>query len=845
MDGDQDLFVVCAATYGYNWGHLGPGAPKEILLNDSFAQFTTAQNALLPNTPVNGMGAIAADIDNDADPDLISLNGFGPNDLYINQAFTRPPDLASQKDPTMFADATFQTIPNLSDGTFHGNEEFLFMTGGFHGATVGAQVVDLNMDGRPDLVMAEGGKMTQNGGYARVLINGGKPAGEGVTVYKPGGAAYPAPRADLWIHNLVPSQGLYDTIFNDLTRPDVRYWDYVQRPADHSYYLLGVPYYSSTLLYPYLEGFLGGQKTGFINDVIAGDVDKDGDPDLLIVRHGGADDGSMSSGPQLVLNTDSNDMCLNSLPDKDNLGDAIFNPGPDITLVDPDNTGAKPNVVKKNQGQKAKFADFNADGYVDVVIANGGGANQTQGAPNVLLMNAKVNNRFSDVTETNLPTVTQSGITRGVYDNTLDVVVGDFDSDGDVDIIFGNESSTVATSGFRMLLNNGSGRFTETAAGSKIPAFTGRKVRGMVVADIDGLGEPTEDKNHNGVLDPGEDTNGNGVIDWLDLPSEWVDKNGNGKVDAGETTDLNGDGIITVRHDGVWDGSLDVVVSFDNDIPAVLINDPTNMKPGTFTEEASSRLIGVKAGPNRGLDVGDINLDGYPDIVIAQYIGGVVRPVTVWLNQPKISGSQVKWGYFKDISYEVPYPRGVATYQDLNGSVAGQPDDECTTGWANDVKLVDYDGDGDLDMFVSCLAPPNQTVIIGTPDMMFTNRVIGDGFNFKGYDAQTRNGNPNVFNVVPRGAKRGTTQTVTVVGENLKSSTQFSFGSGVTVTGMTPVNANTVTLTLNVAADAAVGPRTVLVQNPSGSAAASKSGMFYIYNKVLNEVPNRSWALYQ
>jgi hypothetical protein len=246
------------------------------------------------------------------------------------------------------------------------------------------------------------------------------------------------------------------------------------------------------------------------------------------------------------------------------------------------------------------------------------------------------------------------------------------------------------------------------------------------------------------------------------------------------------------------------------------------------------------------LDIGDINLDGYPDIVIAQYVGGVVRPVTVWLNQAKISGSKVQWGFFKDITYEVPYPRGVALYDELTGTAPlGQPSDASPTGWANDVKLVDFDSDGDLDMFVGTLAPKNQTMIHGAYDMMYVNRTIGTGFNFKGYDAQAREGNPNVFNVVPRGAKRGSVQMVTVVGENLKPSTRYSFGSGVTVTGVTQANANTVNVTLTVAADAAIGTRSVLVQNPSGKAATTKSGMFYIYNKLLNEVPNRSWSLYE
>lgn len=858
-DGDEDLFFVNSSTSGVDGplvgtglGYIAPKALKQLFVNNSFGVFRESTNSLVPNEPVNGMYCAVGDLDNDADLDLVSFNMLGPNEAYINQAFTGAPNPLDSKDPSMFYDATYSTIPDIHATVMFGPQE---TQAGFTGVTLNAAVADLNSDGRPDLMLAEGGKYTRYGDFARVLMNGGKPVGDGVRVFKPAGAAYPGPRQDLWVHNLIDAGGVYTQL------GDVKIWDnlFGQRPSEMPYGF-------------FFDGYMGGPNTGFITDVVPGDVDGDGDSDVLIVRSG-APTNMVTAGPQLLINNDADNPGLNNIPDPDSLGDGVFSDGSLVQLIDPTQTATTGNMSFKQQGQKAKFADFNHDGFQDIVIANGFPDDQSgRGAPNVLLLNTReMPGHFTDVTESALPTVTEGDVKRGIYDNTLDVVVGDFDADGDVDIIFGNDvpdnpASAETALGFRLLLNDGNGHFTDTPQGKYIPTFATnpkRHVKGMAVADIDGLGEPTEDKNHNGALDPGEDANHNGVIDWVDLPSETEDLNGNGVLDPGEDVgigpsktganngkldyqDLNNDGIITARRQGIWDGSLDVVVSFDNAVPAVLINDPTGQRPGHFTEESSLRLDNAKPTANRGLDIGDINLDGYPDIVIAQFIGGITTPVTVWLNQPKIEGGKVKWGYFKDVSYEVPYPRAEAQYIDVSNNLTGV-DDYNDTGWAHDVKLLDMDGDGDLDMFVATAANPNHNLNVGALDFMYVNRVIGDGFAFKGYEraqAQWSKTSPSVYSIEPHGAKRGTLTDVTLTGANLGGSTMLSFGSGVKVKTVTPVDSNNIRVTLDVEAAAPLGPRSVLVQNPSGASVASKVGLFNIYDKALNEVPDRMWSIY-
>ena len=94
-------------------------------------------------------------------------------------------------------------------------------------------------------------------------------------------------------------------------------------------------------------------------------------------------------------------------------------------------------------------------GAIDIIVANGF-KNAIGGAPNLLLMNDPgLPGNFVDATETNLPT---SG-TVGLRDNTQNVAVGDFDADGDVDLVFANQTNTLAPYGFRMLLNRGNGVF--------------------------------------------------------------------------------------------------------------------------------------------------------------------------------------------------------------------------------------------------------------------------------------------------------------------------------------------------------------------------------------------------
>lgn len=99
---------------------------------------------------------------------------------------------------------------------------------------------------------------------------------------------------------------------------------------------------------------------------------------------------------------------------------------------------------------------------------------------------------------------------------------------------------------------------------------------------------------------------------------------------------------------------------------------------GSF-RDVSDRILGNSEG--NGLDVGDVNGDGLPDIVIGN--SGEQGQNFLWVNDPK------RPGYFVDRTDRLP-----------------QVNDATQS-----IKLADLDGDGDLDMVVGNEIPPNRLLI--------------------------------------------------------------------------------------------------------------------------------------
>lgn len=823
-DGDADYFLGTSTVEGlYVAGEgytlLGTPSENQVVVNDSFGGFEVLAEALLPNSAKVTLGTAVGDLDNDSDLDLVVFNALTGSEIYFNRIYDRGPDLEEQGDPTMYYETSFEMWPQVIT-----SEEVVGgPTSDISSLTINSIVADFDSDGRPDLAVADGGRYSSPpGGLPKIYMNRGYSLNDAVMTFQPLGSPFPAPR-----------------------------YDYLQQFHD-----------GSTQDFPL--GVLG--VTGFTNDLAAADVDRDGDPDLIIVQTVTSELGvAQGEVVQLFINRDSSEFgtpvsgteeVLNSVPDTNTLGDALFVSSPMPAIEDP---GSPAGIPLKKQARAVAVADFNmpmpyrGGGFLDVVIGNRGGGGGT--APNVLLMNNEGDGRsFTDATEARLPVEMRDGVLQGLRDKTEDVGVGDFDSDGDIDIVFINQENVDADYGVRLLINDGSGFFHDE--NSRVPDLRGMDCFAVGIADLDNLGEPTEDLNHNGFLDPGEDVNGNGVIDWIDRANE---------ADVG---DVNGDGIITHRTAGVWDGSLDMYISIDQDVDAILINDPTNQNPGTFVNEGFDRLLdGGEPTRARNLAIGDVNLDGVPfsfevdgatrwgrfgnkDIVVAQWIGGVFNYVQLLQNvsYERPDGS-VRYGYFKDISYEVPYARGIQSDASFSEGLNG-PSDEALEGWGHTAELLDVDGDGDLDMFVGNTGRvEGVTATFGWANVFYTNRLVGDNWNYQPPENRRTPGNPIVFVALPSGAERGMSMQVEVWGDKFTDQTTVSFGEGVQVDQIVCETVNKLSVSITVDPEASLGPRRVTVYNPVGSATQTEAGVFNIYKEMDNPinpgVPDSVWSLYE
>lgn len=878
-DGDVDLFLANNVVNGFlaDGSVLAnePPAANKFFLNDSFGAFTandeslpegrTTESGLPEDFPSFSYQPLAGDIDQDGDDDLFVINAFGPHSILANRLYapTEPPDLTVSTDRSLFQDQTAANLANASSGSLSPP----FANSAFSGITTGVASGDFNGDGLPDIVTADGGRFSL-GDYPRVLLNAGAPRAEaerpfhsGMKTYKPLGQ--------------FNAGGFISPPFEDL--------DGDQLPDTAA----GVP--------P-IWGWLTDSPQGANYGVSTGDFNGDGYSDIFVTRSG--------EGPIGYVSSDANNILLNSRPDADTVPDGFLVPFASLSvtigepvlpeLADCSDPNVPPQgIVQKDFGRRFASADFDGRGGLDVLIANGvAGA----GAPNVLLLNFPTTvgaraPRFRDYTEIALPTTISPDCPNpvGVRDDTYDVAAGDFDHDGDIDAIFANRTNFAVSTefpAFRYLRNEGSTqgdssdlRFVDTTfVDFNIPTFDNAIPYAVIVADFDGVGEWTEDLNGNGVLDegedypqfngildPGEDDNGNGVLD----PGEDTatlngridvseDRNGNGYLDPGEDLnengildwidlpsetvagDLNGDGIVTERTDGVWEPSLDVFVSFVDRFDALLINDPTNANPGLFSNEATLRLPplpldGSVAIQSFGGRAGDIDNDGDLDIVVAKFTSNSIRtPVATYLNDGR--------GFFSDASFEVPGPESVRLQFETSANTSSG------TGNPSDIELLDFDLDGDLDIYVGNSGVNALLLVTGTQDVFYVNRQEPGNWNTGVFNGPRPAGAPStgadpmpiVILAAPDKGALGRTEAVEVAGQSFAPDVVFDFGPGVSVQDVTYVGPSRANVTVVVAPDAELGPRTIRVTNTgTGQSSDSIPGVF----SVVEPPPNAAAPL--
>ena len=335
----------------------------------------------------------------------------------------------------------------------------------------------------------------------------------------------------------------------------------------------------------------------FTMDVGLADLDGDGDVDAILAVEFGQNrlylnDGSgrfLDTGGRLpVASHDSEDIAL---ADFDGDGDI------DAVVVSEDD---RTNEYYVNDGQ-ARFTlgpfpvtgtsngvvtgDLDGDGDVDLVVGNAG--------PEFVLLNDGSGN-WTDDSANRIP-AEATGVTQ-------DVELGDLDGDGDLDLLVANED------GNRVLLNDGTGAFTDETVAWLPVRGTQEETREADLGDIDGDGDldaffantassfASADPADRLLLNVGgrfED-----VSDRLPPASR--------RSFDGEFWDVDGDGDLDIVTGGIGTGFSAIAYT-------VLINDGE----GRFSVPEEPVFPGTAAAFGFDTEMADLTGDGRPDFYLA------------------------------------------------------------------------------------------------------------------------------------------------------------------------------------------------------------------------------------
>ncbi|NQV83084.1 MAG: VCBS repeat-containing protein [Rhodospirillales bacterium] len=429
------------------------------------------------------------------------------------------------------------------------------------------------------------------------------------------------------------------------------------------------------------------------NNMELADLNGDGNLDMVLaetsataqpVYFGDGAGGFTSSGQTLNFTTNGTNVALADL-NGDGLKD-IFVVSDSGNKVFLNTVGSAGTFTDTSQSLKTSnisyrsvtLGDIDGDGDIDAVTGSWG--------ENI---NIWVNNgtgTFSNTGVTGTGTLGITGLSNvgsATTAATNDIVMGDLDGDGDLDIFAFNRYL-----GNQVFLNNGSGTFTDT--GQVLGQYANgwdTRADGELV-DIDGDGDldavaATENATEIFI----NDGKGNFNLLSLGVGTGWTnevhigDLNGDGVKDILVANSNNNPGgiILTAKAlntTGVAMGDLDG----DGDLDAFTVNqnqaNGTWINDGTGAFGASTQSLGTANSTD--VVLGDVDLDGDLDAVVSNS-GGANK---VWLNN------------------------GTGTFTDSAQSLG--------TNDSTGIALADLNNDGTLDMVVSNSSGQGNTVYLNT-----------------------------------------------------------------------------------------------------------------------------------
>jgi enediyne biosynthesis protein E4 len=341
-----------------------------------------------------------------------------------------------------------------------------------------------------------------------------------------------------------------------------------------------------------------------------------------------------------------------------------------IDLIHTDGSSGKHYIVESVVCGLA-LLDYDNDGLIDIYFVNGApleGTVVTKRPTHVLYRN---NGDF---------TFTDATVAAGVGDTGygMGVVAGDYDQDGDWDLYLSNFGQNV------FYRNNGDGTFSD-ATSDTMPMMADKLGAGCTFIDIDSDGDLdlyaasyvqfSYDKHITRMI--GKHQFHPGPTDYPPSPDCLFLNRGDGTfVDISQRSGIaklatSSMGVIAFDVDD--DGDSDIVVANDQMPNSLLINDGR----GNFSDEGVPSGLALdrtgKANGNMGIECADLDGDGLVDLF-----------TTTYQDEMPVLYKNLGSGLFLDVT-------NVAR---IDGSLFPHVNWGC--------GLIDFDNDGDKDIFIAC-----------------------------------------------------------------------------------------------------------------------------------------------
>lgn len=374
--------------------------------------------------------------------------------------------------------------------------------------------------------------------------------------------------------------------------------------------------------------------------------------------------------------------------------------------------------------------DVENDGDADIFVAHAFCADRSCGGPV----------QFSLLVNDGTGTYTEESATRGLDFTTSDFIVGvasgDVDGDGDFDALI---ARGLATGGSMIVaLNDGTGRFTQRV--TTIPTLGSGFAQGVSLGDVDDDGDLDLLVGHAGTYTGGHPVVGlvlaenDGDGNFTDRSAAWFD-------DGGSTSGIGGGNVLLADVD--YDHDLDIVaveraggtMQFD---VAILLNDGR----GRFTySTARSLAIPARSMMGLGIDIGlgDMDRDGDYDL----WLGFGADHVHILMNDYRAAappdvppGLRVVSADASSVTIGWRNPSFAANaryyrvYRSLSGRLEGR--DHRLIGTAGRSAHLDQDFFGHVDRHTTTaeLADPNASIDAATGEVRFTDRNVVPGVRY-------------------------------------------------------------------------------------------------------------------